>query len=68
MKLLLALSAAISSCCSPGGGLERHWLFSVLVLLPIGIGADQVTLQRLAPGFYHILLPLLSADRIFQQV
>ena len=46
------------------------FFLTVLVLLPIGIGPDQVTLQRLAPGILWITLllsVLLSADRIFQQ-
>jgi heme exporter protein B len=53
-----------------GAGTALGFFLAVLVLLPIGIGPDQATLQRLAPGILWItLLPsvLLSADRIFQQ-
>jgi heme exporter protein B len=53
-----------------GVGTALGFFLTVLVLLPIGIGPDQVTLQRLAPGILWITLllsVLLSADRIFQQ-
>ena len=53
-----------------GVGTALGFFLTVLVLLPIGIGPDQATLQRLAPGMLWITLllsVLLSADRIFQQ-
>jgi heme exporter protein B len=53
-----------------GVGTALGFFLTVLVLLPIGIGPDQATLQRLAPGILWITLllsVLLSADRIFQQ-
>jgi heme exporter protein B len=53
-----------------GAGTALGFFLAVLVLLPIGIGPDQLTLQRLAPGIIWITLllsVLLSADRIFQQ-
>jgi heme exporter protein B len=53
-----------------GVGTALGFFLTVLVLLPIGIGPDQVTLQRLAPGIVWITLllsVLLSSDRIFQQ-
>jgi heme exporter protein B len=53
-----------------GAGTALGFFLTVLVLLPIGIGPDQATLQRLAPGTLWITLllaVLLSADRIFQQ-
>jgi heme exporter protein B len=53
-----------------GAGTALGFFLAVLVLLPIGLGPDQFTLQRLAPGILWITLllsVLLSADRIFQQ-
>jgi heme exporter protein B len=52
-----------------GAGTALGFLLAVIVLLPIGLGPDQTTLQRIAPGFLWIILllaVLLSADRIFQ--
>ncbi|MBL8895388.1 MAG: heme exporter protein CcmB [Rhizobiales bacterium] len=52
-----------------GAGTALGFLLAVIVLLPIGLGPDQATLQRIAPGFLWIVLllaVLLSADRIFQ--
>jgi len=52
-----------------GAGTALGFLLAVIVLLPIGLGPDQATLQRIAPGFLWIILllaVLLSADRIFQ--
>ena len=73
MKLLLALLRRdIILAARQGGGVGTAvgFFLTVLVLLPIGIGPDQATLQRLAPGVLWITLllsVLLSADRIFQQ-
>jgi heme exporter protein B len=53
-----------------GAGTALGFFLAVLVLLPIGLGPDQFTLQRLAPGILWITLllsVLLSADRIYQQ-
>ena len=53
-----------------GAGTALGFFLTVIVLLPIGLGPDQATLQRLAPGMIWITLllsVLLSADRIFQQ-
>jgi heme exporter protein B len=52
-----------------GAGTALGFLLAVVVLLPIGLGPDQETLRRIAPGFLWIVLllaVLLSADRIFQ--
>jgi heme exporter protein B len=52
-----------------GAGTALGFLLAVIVLLPIGLGPDQTTLERIAPGFLWIILllaVLLSADRIFQ--
>ena len=52
-----------------GAGTALGFLLAVIVLLPIGLGPDQATLLRIAPGFLWIILllaVLLSADRIFQ--
>ena len=73
MKLLLALlrrDLILAARQGGGVGTALGFFLTVLVLLPIGIGPDQVTLQRLAPGILWITLllsVLLSADRIFQQ-
>ena len=73
MKLLRALLRRdIILAARQGGGVGTAvgFFLTVLVLLPIGIGPDQATLQRLAPGVLWITLllsVLLSADRIFQQ-
>jgi heme exporter protein B len=73
MKLLLALlrrDLMLAARQGGGAGTALGFFLTVLVLLPIGIGPDQVTLQRLAPGILWITLllsVLLSADRIFQQ-
>ena len=53
-----------------GAGTALAFFLAVVVLLPIGIGPDQATLQRLSPGLVWITLllsVLLSADRIFLQ-
>ncbi len=52
-----------------GTGTALGFFLTVVVLLPLGIGPDQVLLQRIAPGALWIALllsVLLSADRIFQ--
>ena len=73
MKLLLALlrrDLILAARQGGGVGTALGFFLTVLVLLPIGIGPDQATLQRLAPGVLWITLllsVLLSADRIFQQ-
>lgn len=73
MTLLVALlrrDLILAARQGGGVGTALGFFLTVLVLLPIGIGPDQVTLQRLAPGFLWITLllsVLLSADRIFQQ-
>ena len=73
MKLLFALlrrDLILAARQGGGAGTALGFFLAVLVLLPIGIGPDQVTLQRLAPGILWITLllsVLLSADRIFQQ-
>lgn len=73
MKLLFALlrrDLILAARQGGGAGTALGFFLTVLVLLPIGIGPDQVTLQRLAPGILWITLllsVLLSADRIFQQ-
>jgi heme exporter protein B len=55
-----------------GGGLGPAigFVLAVLVLVPISIGPDKMTLQRLAPGIMWLTLllsVLLTADRIFNQ-
>ena len=72
MKFLFALlrrDLILAARQGGGAGTALGFFLTVLVLLPIGIGPDQVTLQRLAPGILWITLllsVLLSADRIFQ--
>ena len=71
MKPLIALLRRdLVLAARQGGGVGTALGFFLTVLLPIGIGPDQATLQRLAPGILWITLllaVLLSADRIFQQ-
>jgi heme exporter protein B len=73
MKPLLALlrrDLVLAVRQGGGAGTALGFFLTVLVLLPIGMGPDQATLQRLAPGILWITLllaVLLSADRIFQQ-
>ena len=73
MSLLLALlrrDIILTARQGGGVGTALGFFLTVMVLLPIGIGPDQATLQRLAPGILWITLllsVLLSADRIFQQ-
>jgi heme exporter protein B len=73
MKMLWSLLRRdLTLAARQGGGVGTAlgFFLTVLVLLPIGIGPDQFTLQRLAPGILWITLllsVLLSADRIFQQ-
>ena len=73
MKPLIALlrrDLVLAARQGGGVGTALGFFLTVLVLLPIGIGPDQATLQRLAPGILWITLllaVLLSADRIFQQ-
>ena len=52
-----------------GAGTALGFFLTVMVLLPLGIGPDQVLLQRIAPGALWIALllsVLLASDRIFQ--
>jgi heme exporter protein B len=51
-----------------GLGAALGFVLSVLVLVPLSIGPDQATLQRLAPGLMWLTLllaVLMTADRIF---
>lgn len=72
MKALLSLlrrDVRLALRQGSGAGTALGFLLAVIVLLPIGLGPDQATLQRIAPGFLWIILllaVLLSADRIFQ--
>ncbi|MBL8906936.1 MAG: heme exporter protein CcmB [Rhizobiales bacterium] len=72
MKALLSLlrrDVRLALRQGGGAGTALGFLLAVIVLLPIGLGPDQATLQRIAPGFLWIILllaVLLSADRIFQ--
>lgn len=55
-----------------GGGLGAAFGFilSVMVLIPLAIGPDQILLSKLAPGMMWLALllsVLLTADRMFQQ-
>lgn len=73
MKPLIALlkrDLLLAARQGGGAGTALGFFLTVVVLLPIGLGPDQMTLQRLAPGMIWITLllsVLLSADRIFQQ-
>lgn len=67
---LLARDLVLAARQGGGAGTALGFFLTVLVLLPIGVGPDLATLQRLAPGILWITLllaVLLSADRIFQQ-
>jgi heme exporter protein B len=67
---LLARDLVLAARQGGGAGTALAFFLTVLVLLPIGVGPDLATLQRLAPGILWITLllaVLLSADRIFQQ-
>lgn len=53
-----------------GGGIGTAigFFLTVIVMLPLGIGPDQILLQRIAPGALWIALllsVLLSADRLY---
>ncbi len=53
-----------------GGGIgtAMGFFLTVIVMLPLGLGPDQVLLQRIAPGALWIALllsVLLSADRLY---
>jgi heme exporter protein B len=55
-----------------GGGLGAAlgFILSVMVLIPLAIGPDQILLSKLAPGMMWLALllsVLLTADRMFQQ-
>ena len=70
LKALLKRDMLLALRQGGGAGTALGFFLAVIVLLPIGIGPDQATLQRLAPGMVWITLllsVLLSADRIFQQ-
>lgn len=70
LKALLKRDMLLALRQGGGAGTALAFFLAVVVLLPIGIGPDQATLQRLAPGMVWITLllsVLLSADRIFLQ-
>ncbi len=53
-----------------GAGAALAFILAFLVLVPLALGPDQVTLARLAPGLLWLALllaVLLTAERIFQQ-
>ncbi len=72
MKILAALIRRdLTLAWRQGGGVgtAAGFFLTVVVLLPLGIGPDQVLLQRIAPGALWIALllsVLLSADSIYQ--
>ena len=73
MKLIASLirrDLVLSYRQGGGAGSALGFFLAVVVLLPIGIGPDQLLLARIAPGALWIALllsVLLSADRIYQQ-
>jgi heme exporter protein B len=55
---------------SGGAGAALSFMLAFLVLVPLAIGPDLATLQRLAPGLMWLALllsVLLTTERIFQQ-
>jgi len=72
MRLVWALirrDLMLASRQGGGAGTAIGFFVTVIVLLPLGLGPDQVLLQRIAPGALWIgllLSVLLSAERIFQ--
>lgn len=72
MKLVWALirrDFMLATRQGGGAGTAIGFFVTVIVLLPLGLGPDQVLLQRIAPGALWIALllsVLLSAERIFQ--
>ena len=71
-QALALITRDIALARRQGGGLGAAFGFilSVMVLIPLAIGPDQVLLSKLAPGMMWLALllsVLLTADRMFQQ-
>ena len=71
-KILALITRDIALARRQGGGLGAAFGFilSVMVLIPLAIGPDQILLSKLAPGMMWLALllsVLLTADRMFQQ-
>ncbi len=69
-RAILVRDIRLSIRQAGGAGAALTFMLAFLVLVPLAIGPDQVTLSRLAPGLLWLsllLAVLLTADRMFQQ-
>jgi heme exporter protein B len=71
-KVFALITRDIALARRQGGGLGAAlgFILSVMVLIPLAIGPDQILLSKLAPGMMWLALllsVLLTADRMFQQ-
>jgi heme exporter protein B len=71
-QVLALITRDIALARRQGGGLGAAlgFILSVMVLIPLAIGPDQILLSKLAPGMMWLALllsVLLTADRMFQQ-
>lgn len=67
---LIARDIALARRQGGGLGAAFGFILSVMVLIPLAIGPDQILLSKLAPGMMWLALllsVLLTADRMFQQ-
>jgi heme exporter protein B len=68
MKALLLRDLALAFRSGGGFGLGLAFFLTLVVLVPLGVGAESGTLSRIAPGILWVgalLACLLSLDRVF---
>lgn len=68
MRALLARDLALAIRAGGGFGLGLAFFLLVAVLVPLGVGPEAATLQKIAPGILWVgalLACLLSLDRLF---